>query len=72
MADRNGYSSHMEKFGNFKDNDEEHDNTPEEIHEAIYVKTISGKTISTRYYRNMKQQLSYWKKSRDEHWSRET
>ena len=29
------------------------DNPPEEIHEAIYVKTINGKTISTRYYRNM-------------------
>ena len=35
------------KLGNFEDNDEEHDNTPEEIHEAIYVKTINGKTIST-------------------------
>ena len=41
------------KLGNFEDNDEEHGNTPEEIHEAIYVKTINGKTISTRYYRNM-------------------
>ena len=41
------------KLGNFEDNDEEHDNTPEEIHEAIYVKTINGKTISKRYYRNM-------------------
>ena len=41
------------KLGNFEDNDEEHDNTPEEIHEAIYVKMINGKTISTRHHRNM-------------------
>ena len=41
------------KLDNFEDNDEERDNTPEEIHETIYVKTINGKTISTRYYRNM-------------------
>ena len=41
------------KLGNIEDNDEERDNTPEEIHEAIYVKTINGKTISTRYYKNM-------------------
>ena len=40
-------------IGNIEDNDEERDNTPEEIHEAIYVKTINGKTISTRYYKNM-------------------
>ena len=36
------------KLGNIEDNDEEGDNTPEEIHEAIYVKTINGKTISIR------------------------
>ena len=40
------------KLGNFEDNDEERDNTPEEVHQALYVKTINGKTISTRYYRN--------------------
>ena len=40
-------------IGNIEDNDEERDNTPEEIHEAIYVKTINGKTISTRYYKYM-------------------
>ena len=40
-------------IGNFEDDDEERDNTPEEIHEAIHVKTINGKTISTRYYKNM-------------------
>ena len=36
------------KVGNIEDNDEERDNTPEEIYETIYVKTINGKTISTR------------------------
>ena len=41
------------KVGNIEDNDEERDNTPEEIYETIYVKTINGKTISTRYYKNM-------------------
>ena len=41
------------KMGIFEDIDEEHDDTPEEINEAIYVKTINGKTISTRYYKNM-------------------
>ena len=40
-------------IGNIENIDEERDNTPEEIHEAIYVKTINGKTISTRYYKNM-------------------
>ena len=40
-------------MGIFEDIDEEHDDTPEEINEAIYVKTINGKTISTRYYENM-------------------
>ena len=34
--------------GNIEDNDEERDNTPEEIHEVIYVKTINGKTITTK------------------------
>ena len=58
-------------IGNIEDNDEERDNTPEEIHEVIYVKTINGKTISTRHHKNQRQ-LSYWKKLRDEHWSRET
>ena len=42
-----------EKMGIFEDIDEEHDDTPEEFNEAIYVKTINGKTISTKYYRNM-------------------
>ena len=42
-----------EKMGIFEDIDEEHDDTPEEFNEAIYVKTINGKTISTRYYKNM-------------------
>ena len=41
------------KMGIFEDIDEEHDDTPEEFNEAIYVKTINGKTISTKYYRNM-------------------
>ena len=41
------------KMGIFEDIDEEHDDTPQEIYEAIYVKTINGKTISTRYYKNM-------------------
>ena len=41
------------KVGNIEDTDEERDNTPEEIYETIYVKTINGKTISTRYYKNM-------------------
>ena len=41
------------KVGNIEDNDEERDNTPKEIYETIYVKTINGKTISTRYYKNM-------------------
>ena len=40
-------------IGNIEDNDEERDNTPEEIHEVIYVKTINGKTISTRHHKNM-------------------
>ena len=39
------------KLGNIEDNDEERDNTPEEIHEVIYVKTINGKTISTRHHK---------------------
>ena len=46
----------QQSFGNtanIEDNDEERDNTPEEIHEVIYVKTINGKTISTRHHRNM-------------------
>ena len=42
-----------EKMGIFEDIDVEHDDTPEEFNEAIYVKTINGKTISTKYYRNM-------------------
>ena len=42
-----------EKMGIFEDIDEEHDDTPEEFNEAIYVKTINGKTISTKYFRNM-------------------
>ena len=29
----------------FEDLDEEHDDTPDEINETIYVKTINGKTI---------------------------
>ena len=41
------------KMGIFEDTDEEHDDTPDEFNEAIYVKTINGKTISTKYYRNM-------------------
>ena len=41
------------KMGIFENIDEDHDDTPEEINEAIYVKTINGKTISTRYYKNM-------------------
>ena len=41
------------KMGIFEDIDEEHDDTPDEFNEAIYVKTINGKTISTKYYRNM-------------------
>ena len=40
-------------MGIFEDIDEEHDDAPEEINEAIYVKTINGKTISARYYKNM-------------------
>ena len=40
-------------IGNIENIDEERDNTPEEIHEAIYVKTINVKTISTRYCKNM-------------------
>ena len=43
----------MSKMGIFEDIDEEHDDTPEEFNEAIYVKTINGKTISTKYNRNM-------------------
>ena len=43
----------FKKMGIFEDTDEEHDDTPEEFNEAIYVKTINGKTISTKYYRNM-------------------
>ena len=35
-------------MGIFEDIDEEHDDTPEEINEAIYVKTINGKTISNK------------------------
>ena len=38
---------------NIEDNNEERDNTPEEIHDVIYVKTINGKTISTRHHKNM-------------------
>ena len=41
------------KVGNIEDNDEERDNTPEEIYETTYVKTINKKTISTRYFKNM-------------------
>ena len=41
------------KMGIFENIDEDHDDTPEEINEAIYVKTINGKTISTRYYKIM-------------------
>ena len=33
------------KMGIFEDIDEEHDDAPEEINEAIYVKTINGKTL---------------------------
>ena len=40
-------------MGIFEDIDEEHDDAPEEINEAIYVKTINGRTISARYYKNM-------------------
>ena len=46
----------QQSFGrtvDIKDNNEENDNTPEEIHEVIYVKTINGKTISARHHRNM-------------------
>ena len=46
----------QQSFGNIaniEDNDEERNNTPEVIHEVIYVKTINGKTISTRHHRNM-------------------
>ena len=46
----------QQSFGrivDIEDNNEENDNTPEEIHEVIYVKTINGKTISARHHRNM-------------------
>ena len=46
----------QQSFGNIaniEDNDEERNNTPEVIHEVIYVKTINGKTFSTRHHRNM-------------------
>ena len=40
-------------IASIEDNDEERNNTPEVINEVIYVKTINGKTISTRQHRNM-------------------
>ena len=44
----------QQSFGSIVDiEDNEYDNTPEEIHEVIYVKTINGKTISARHHRNM-------------------
>ena len=46
----------QQSFGrivDIEDNNEENDNTPEEIHEVIYVKTINGKTISARHHKNM-------------------
>ena len=39
----------QQSFGNIANIED----TPEEIHEVIYVKTINGKTISTRHHRNM-------------------
>ena len=46
----------QQSFGrivDIEDNNEENDNTPEKIHEVIYVKTINGKTISAKHHRNM-------------------
>ena len=46
----------QQSFGrvvDIEDNNEENDNTPEESHEVIYVKTINGKTISARHHKNM-------------------
>ena len=46
----------QQSFGrivDIEDNNDENDNTPEEIHEVIYVKMINGKTISTRHHRSM-------------------
>ena len=46
----------QQSFGrivDIEDNIEENDNTPEESHEVIYVKTINGKTISARHHKNM-------------------
>ena len=46
----------QQSFGrivDIEDNNEENDNTHEEIHEVIYVKTINGKTISARHHRYM-------------------
>ena len=53
MADTISTAVIWKYWGNIEDNDEERDNTPEEIHEVIYVKTINGKTISTRHHKNM-------------------